>query len=358
MPPISIMIKPASSTCNMRCKYCFYNDVAKNRETPSHGAMSLQTAETVVKKAFAYADGNPVWFNFQGGEPLLAGKTFFRATLNLISRANIKNSPVFLGIQTNGTLIDDEWCEIFKTNDFLVGLSLDGDETANVNRVDKDGNPTFQKVVAAAKLLQKHNVNFNILTVLTKDVAMRIGKIYPFFTSQGFKRLQFIPCLKPLSGEVENPDFYLDEKSYALFLLSAFALYQKDMANGYYTSIRQFDNFVRLAHFERAEQCGMNGHCTHQFVIESDGSVYPCDFYCTDEYLLGNISDNDFFTLEHTNKAVEFIKESLVVDETCKSCEYYMLCKGGCKRERRDVEKCKAYKTFFRFALPYLKNMS
>ena len=121
MPPISIMIKPASSTCNMRCKYCFYNDVAKNRETPSHGAMSLQTAETVVKKAFAYADGNPVWFNFQGGEPLLAGKAFFRATLNLISRANIKNSPVFLGIQTNGTLIDDEWCEIFKTGDFLVG---------------------------------------------------------------------------------------------------------------------------------------------------------------------------------------------------------------------------------------------
>ena len=140
MPPISIMIKPASSTCNMRCKYCFYND---------------------------------------GGEPLLAGKAFFRATLNLISRANIKNSPVFLGIQTNGTLIDDEWCEIFKTGDFLVGLSLDGDETANVNRVDKDGNPTFQKVVAAAKLLQKHDVNFNILTVLTKDVAMRIGKIYP-----------------------------------------------------------------------------------------------------------------------------------------------------------------------------------
>lgn len=122
-----------------------------------------------------------------------------------------------MGIQTNGTLIDDEWCEIFKTGDFLVGLSLDGDETANVNRVDKDGNPTFQKVVAAAKLLQKHDVNFNILTVLTKDVAMRIGKIYPFFTSQGFKRLQFIPCLKPLSGEVENPDFYLDEKAMPCF---------------------------------------------------------------------------------------------------------------------------------------------
>lgn len=90
----------------------------------------------------------------------------------------------------------------------------------------------------------------------------------------------------------------------------------------------------------------MNGHCTHQFVIESDGSVYPCDFYCTDEYLLGNISDKDFFTLEHTNKAVEFIKESLVVDETCKSCEYYMLCKGGCKRERRDVENARRTKPF------------
>ena len=89
MKNYTVMVKPASSLCDLRCKYCFYNDVAKNRETPSHGAMSLQTAETVVKKAFAYADGNPVWFNFQGGEPLLAGKAFFRATLNLISRANI-----------------------------------------------------------------------------------------------------------------------------------------------------------------------------------------------------------------------------------------------------------------------------
>ena len=352
------MIKPASGSCNMRCKYCFYHDVAKNREMPSHGAMSLQTMETIVKKAFAYASGSPVYINFQGGEPLLIGKQFFKATANMIARTNIKKSPVFLGLQTNGTLIDDEWCEIFKANDFLVGLSLDGDEIANANRIDKDGNPTFDKIMASAQLLQKHDVNFNILTVLTRDVAMRIGKIYPFFTSHGFKRLQFIPCLKPLSGEIENPDFYLNEKSYTLFLLSAFALYQKDMAEGNYTSIRQFDNFVRLAHFERAEQCGMNGHCTHQFVIEADGAVYPCDFYCTDEYLLGNILEKDFFTLEHSPVAINFIKESLVVDEACKSCEYYMLCKGGCKRERRDVERCKAYKTFFKFALPYLKNMS
>ena len=91
MKQLSIMIKPASAACNLRCKYCFYNDVAKNRETPSHGAMSLQTAETVVKKAFAYADGNPVWFNFQGGEPLLAGKAFLRATLNDVPILLISN---------------------------------------------------------------------------------------------------------------------------------------------------------------------------------------------------------------------------------------------------------------------------
>lgn len=352
------MIKPASSNCNMRCKYCFYNDVAKNREMPSHGTMSLETAESVLKKAFAYAAGNPVYVNFQGGEPLLAGKRFFLAAANIIARANVKKSPVFIGVQTNGTLVDDEWCEIFKNNGFLVGLSLDGDEIANANRIDKDGNPTFDKAMKAAELLKKHGVNFNILTVLTRDVAMRVGTIYKFFKAHGFDRLQFIPCLKPLCGEIENPNFYLDEKSYTLFLLSAFALYQKDMAENNYTSIRQFDNFVRLAHFERAEQCGMNGHCTHQFVVEADGCVYPCDFYCTDEYLLGNILETDFFALERSPRAVDFIKESLVVDEACKSCEYYMLCKGGCKRERRDVEKCKAYKTFFKFALPYLKNMS
>lgn len=357
MPPLSLMIKPASGKCNLRCRYCFYHDVAENRETPDKGNMSLSLLETTLIKAFKYADGNQMLVNFQGGEPLLAGKGFMRAAINMINRLNVKKSPVYLGIQTNGTLIDEEWCGIFAENRFLVGLSLDGDETANENRVDADGNPTFEKVLNAATLLEKHGVQFNILSVLTAKNAMRIDKIYNFFKSKGFNQIQFIPCLKPLSGDTADNGFYLDCKSYGAFLLTAFALYQNDMKNGRYVSIRQFDNFVKLARFEQAEQCGMNGHCTHQFVVEADGSVYPCDFYCTDEYYLGNISTDDFSSLEHSPRAVAFIRESLEIPEQCKKCEFYMMCKGGCKRERRDLDKCTAYKTFFRLALPYLKRM-
>ena len=357
MPPLSLMIKPASGKCNLRCRYCFYHDVAENRETPDKGNMSLSLLETTLIKAFKYADGNQMLVNFQGGEPLLAGKGFMRAAINMINRLNVKKSPVYLGIQTNGTLIDDEWCGIFAENRFLVGLSLDGDETANENRVDADGNPTFDKVLNAATLLKKHGVQFNILSVITAKNAMRVDKIYNFFKSKGFNQIQFIPCLKPLSGDTADDGFYLDGKSYGAFLLTAFALYQNDMKNGRYVSIRQFDNFVKLARFEQAEQCGMNGHCTHQFVVEADGSVYPCDFYCTDDYYLGNISTDDFSSLEHSPRAVAFIRESLEIPEQCKKCEFYMMCKGGCKRERRDLDKCTAYKTFFRLALPYLKRM-
>lgn len=358
MPPISVMIKPASSACNLRCKYCFYHDVAENRELPFKGMMTTAVLEEILQKAFAFADGADVMLSFQGGEPLLRGKAFFKAFFHMLDRINVRRSPVYLGLQTNGTLIDEEWCDIFKKNNFLVGLSLDGDEIANVNRVDENGEPIFEKVLAAAKLMQERGVQFNILSVLTKSVALRIDKIYNFFKAQGFTNLQFIPCLKPLDGQTDNPDLYMDSKAYTLYLLSAFALYQRDLLNGQYVSIRQFDNFVRLAKFELAEQCGMNGYCTHQYVVEGDGTVYPCDFYCTDDNVLGNIKETDFAKIEKSRKAIDFIKESLITNEKCKKCDYFMLCRGGCKRERISLEKCDAYKTFFKFALPYLKKIT
>lgn len=358
MPPISLMLKPASGKCNLRCKYCFYHDVASNREIKDKGFLSDELLDTILKKAFEYADGKQVLINFQGGEPLLSGKTFMRGVVSKIREINKKGSPVFLGLQTNGTLIDDEWCEIFKENNFLVGLSLDGDKIANRNRVDINGIEVFDKILNAAKLLEKHNVEFNILSVLTAENAVHIDRIYSFFKKEGLKKLQFIPCLKPLNEEVEDESFYLDSKSYETFLIKAFALYKQDMASGNYVSIRQFDNFVNLAHFQRAEQCGMNGYCTHQFVIEADGTVYPCDFYCIDEYCLGNIKDSSFSELEHSKIAMDFIKESLETPDKCKKCEFYMLCRGGCKRERKDIDKCEAYKTFFKLVIPHLKRMS
>ncbi len=370
---ISIMLKPASSSCNLRCKYCFYNDLSSAREVSVRGLMSEDTLKEVLKKAFAFAGKDRVMLSFQGGEPLIAGKQFFYKLHELIRTLNVNRAPVSIGIQTNGTLIDEEWCTIFRRGGYLVGLSLDGDKIANENRIDAQFQPTFDRVLKSAKLLQKNKVDFNILIVLTKRIARRIEPIYAFFKKQGFKHLQFIPMLKPLrflpDGRVDdspnyNPfpskeeDFCLSADDYAYFLKTCFSLYLKDFVGGNYVSIRQFDNYVRLANGQFAEQCGMCGHCNHQFVIEGDGKVYPCDFYCLDCYEMGNINDTDFFVLAKHPIATEFINESLKVEDKCKNCEFFRLCANGCKRERIDVDKCDAMKQFYRYALPHLKRMS
>lgn len=373
MPPISVMLKPASSLCNMRCRYCFYHSLAQNREMPSHGMMSEDTLKNALEKAFAYADGKPVSLSFQGGEPLLAGKDFFRTAERLIKTLNLKGSPVDVGIQTNGTLLDEEWCRMFARFGWLVGLSLDGDRIANAYRVDAEGGETFDKVYAAAKMLQKNHVEFNVLCVLTRPVAERIERIYSFFRRNKFRHLQFIPVLRPLravsgvaagaqtdgaNGVAESDEEWaLTPEAYLTFLKKAFSLYMKDMIDGRYTSVRQFDNFVRLANFGRAEQCGMNGVCSRQFVVEGDGAVYPCDFYCLDEYCIGNINESDFASLENHPVAVKFVEESLTRTEKCEGCKYLRMCGGGCKRERQDVDKCEAYKEFFDYALPNMKRM-
>lgn len=365
MPSVSVMLKPASSLCNMRCEYCFYHSLAGQRSAPSHGMMSGDTLKNVIEKAFAYADGAPVSLSFQGGEPLLAGKDFFRLAEELLRTLNRKRSRVSVGVQTNGTLLDDEWCEMFTRFGWLVGLSLDGDRNNNAMRVFEDGTPSFDAVYAAAKLLEKHRTPFNILAVLTRPVAENIERVYAFFRRNKFRHLQFIPVLRPLrragedaATEEADEDIYLTPAAYLNFLKKAFSLYMKDMIDGRYTSIRQFDNFVLLAGFKRAEQCGMNGECTRQFVVEGDGAVYPCDFYCLDEYLAGNINESSFEELAESPVAVKFLEEGSVLPEKCDGCKYLRMCNGGCKRERIDIDKCEAYTEFFDYALPHLKRMS
>ena len=143
---------------------------------------------------------------------------------------------------------------------------------------------------------------------------------------------------------------------YAQYLIRLFNLYVKDYADGNYVSIRHFDNMVRLFLGQQAEQCGMQGHCGRQFVVEAGGNVYPCDFYCMDEWLLGNINDSDFISLAKCEKSLNFIRESLKVSDKCAGCPYYRVCRGGgCKRNREDRDYCAAYKYFFSGCLPLFR---
>ncbi len=354
---ISVMLKPASSNCNLRCEYCFYHSLSAERQEFSKGMMSIDTANRVIDSALDFAKGTDVYFTFQGGEPLLCGMDFYRHFVSYTKKNNRHGSPIHICLQTNGTLITEEFAEFFKKNNFLIGVSLDGDKTLNSYRIYADGSDSFSDVMRGIELLKRYGVNFNVLSVLTKRTAQNFRKAYRFFKENGLRYLQFIPCLRPMKSNYDE-ELYMDCDDYAEFLSRGFNIYFNDYMRGEYVSIRSFDNYVSLSAGNNAEQCGMNGCCSTQFVVEGDGSVYPCDFYCTDEWYLGNINESSFDALYHGERAAAFLKESFKLSDECKNCGYFYICRGGgCKRNRQDKDYCSAYKKFFSVSEYKMKQM-
>lgn len=343
--PLSIMVKPASSACNLRCEYCFYTAVAKKREVFDKGMLSLETSEKMISSAFECSK-DFVGFVFQGGEPLIRGIDFYREFVSLVKKYNTSGAEVSFALQTNGTLLNDEWCEFFRENNFLVGVSLDGNEEQNKYRVYPDGSASFGDIMGGIELLKKHNVQFNVLSVLTKNLANTFRDSYKFFKSMGFSYLQYIPCLRDFDSD--DDVYVMNNEDYLNYLNSAFRMYYNARLRGTPFSIRQFDNYVLLAHGSCPEQCGMKGGCSEQFVVEGDGSVYPCDFYCNDEQCLGNINDTSFAKMRKSKKALDFISSSFEKKDECIKCKYYYLCRGGgCKRNNASFNYCETYKKFF-----------
>lgn len=330
MPNLSLLIKPVSGACNLRCRYCFYLDESARRQTACFGTMSEPTLQTLVRRAFAYADG-PVSFAFQGGEPLLAGKSFYRRVLALQKQYNTRRLPVTNALQTNGTLLDDEWAELFAQGQFLVGISLDGPASLHDRyRVDTAGAATHARALQGAELLKKHGVPYNILCVVTQQIAAAPDTVFDALAPHGY--LQFIPCLDALDGQ--PGEFSLQPKAYGQFLVRTFDRYEDAWRSDRPVSIRAFDNWVGMLLGQPPESCGMSGRCGHYYVIEADGSVYPCDFYVLDEWRLGNINDTSFFKLANLPLGAEFRRLSIPLPESCRACPYLALCRGGCRRER------------------------
>ena len=332
MPPITILIKPASGLCNMSCEYCFYCDEASKRLQYSYGFMSEKTLKNTIRKTMLRAEGS-IHYAFQGGEPTLCGIDFFKKALSYQKQYNKNNIEVTNALQTNGFALTDEWCSFFKENNFLIGLSVDGTrEIHDSYRHTKTGDDTFDRIINSAKLLDKHKVDYNILTVVTSKVAKNISDIYKFYNKQGWKYQQYIACLDPIN-EVRGAEPYsLTPKVYGKFLIELFELWYKDYKNGKDPYNRQFINYINLA-----------------------GSVYPCDFYAMDEYRLGNFNENNLSEIDEKRIDIGFIEKSLKLDTACYECKYYRVCKGGCQRNR-DLDPntvlysnyfCEAYKIFF-----------
>lgn len=370
MPPLSLLIKPASSSCQMRCTYCFYSDVTSRREIANYGVMSLETLETIIRKAFDYA-GESVAFGFQGGEPTMAGLDFFKHAVALQKQYNTKRIKVSNAIQTNGLNVNDEWAAFFHEQDFLVGLSLDGTKPIHDKyRHDAQGGGTFDRVLEAARCMERHRVEFNILSTVNIDVAENIGKIYYFFKKQGFRYLQFIPCLDELEGGGSQGrqlrEYSLTPEAYGSFLKELFRLWYVDLNTKHPISVRWFDNLVMMLGGYPPESCGMAGRCGVYYMIEADGSTYPCDFYVTDEWRIGSILTDGFAEMSATETARRFQEISCQVADRCKTCPYYAICRGGCRRNREPVSLgcnslntlCPAFEDFFAYALDDLTKIA
>ena len=366
MPSLSILVKPSSGNCNVPCRYCFYHDEQINRDTYSYGFMSEETLETLIKKALSYAD-RECSFGFQGGEPTLSGLDFFRKVVEFQKKYNVHGTRIANAIQTNGLLIDDEWAEFLRENHFLVGLSLDGNKQLHdLNRLDPAGKGTYARVFHAAQVLTAHKVDFNILTVVTGQTADAISKIYSFYRRSGLLYQQYIPCLDPLEEERGSSPYSLTPEKYGKFLKTLFDLWYRDLQAGKFIYIRYFENLLGMLLGGHPESCGMSGNCMIQNIVEADGSVYPCDFYCLDKWKLGNIRDDDFASMAENQTASAFLAEAKREMPDCKGCKWYFICRGGCRRDREPIEEnapvknyfCPAYQEFFEYAMPRLQEVA
>ena len=306
----------------MACTYCFYNDEGENRTTKSYGMMSTSTAHALIDKAL-HDGSDSASFGFQGGEPTLAGLDFLSDFVSY-ARSKAEARRIHFSLQTNGYAIDRKWAALFREHGFLIGLSLDGSKRYHDEyRLDKSGEGTYNRVFNNAKMLQREGVDFNILVTTTRQIARNVDELYDFFKRNGFRYLQFTPCIDPIASQRGSLDYSLTTETFSSFLIRLFRLYHRDWKRGQYTSIRYFDNLVSMMAGYRPEQCGLFGFCPKNYVFEADGSAYPCDFYVLDGYRLGNIIEDGFDDFDARSSEIGFSEKSAEADAECRSCSCF-----------------------------------
>lgn len=362
MPIMHILMKPASGLCNMRCGYCFYTDEMEKREQGSYGIMTPETLENVIRESLSFAEGECT-IAYQGGEPTLAGLDFFRRSIELQEKYNVNKVQIHNALQTNGYLLDEEWCEFFREHHFLVGLSVDGiKSTHDEYRRDASGNGTYFRILESAERLKRHQVDFNILTVVNGRTAPKIRKIYEQYRKLGFGFQQYIACLDPMGEVPGKRDYSLTPAAYGQFLMDLFELWNIDLENGKQPYIRQFENWVAILCGQMPESCEQMGVCNIQNVVEADGGVYPCDFYVIDKYCIGNLNHDSFQVIYDNRRKSGFLESSRNHSKACLECAYFNICRGGCRRHRENPSGifeageqeedrmnyfCQGYKMFF-----------
>ena len=347
--PFQLLIKPVGAACNMRCAYCFYLRAAELFPDDPHPVMPEEVLETMVRGYMGLRFPESV-FAWQGGEPTVAGVGFFRKVVEFQQKYGLSGQVVGNGFQTNGLLIDEEWCRLFRDYRFLVGLSLDGPESVHDRvRLSVGGKATWARTMAAAELMRAHDIAFNVLCVIHAGNVGMGADLIRWFMANGFDYLQFIPCMEPDNPHNVSPDIY------AKFLCEAFDFWSREALGK--VSIRDFDAILG-AKMGAQPMCIFARACNSYIVVEHNGEVFPCDFFVYDEWRLGNVMNASMESFMQTDKYKTFAHRKDKVN-LCRACEWRAQCYGGCQKDRLAAEVsgsptpfCKAYQQFFRHSAP------
>lgn len=378
-----ILAKPAGPICNLDCKYCFYLEKESFLKGENSYKMSDEVLENFIQKYISTQEIPEIQFVWQGGEPTLRNLDFYRKVL-FYQKKHAGDKKIINSLQTNGILLDEMWCSFLKENDFLVGISLDGPKEIHDNyRVDKNGGPTFEKVMKSINILKKYGVPFNVLTCVTSFSAKRGREIYNFFKENGIDFIQFTPIIER-NPEVEDLDIGLKHGNVNLnknsYGLTDYSVRQGDYGQFLNTV---FDEWVKndvgkihVMNFEWALEawlglpstiCIFSKECGRALAIEHNGDLYSCDHYVYPENKIGNILDDNPKELIESAKQKYFGKSKMaMLPKQCLECEVRFACNGECPRHRfektHDGEEglsylCEDYRTFFYHIHPYMKVM-
>lgn len=377
--PLYVMLKPAGAHCNLACKYCYYLEKNKLYPTAQRHLMSDEMLEQFTREYIEAQTMNQVLFTWHGGEPLLRSIDFYRKALSL-QQKYAGGRRIDNVIQTNGTLLTDEWCEFFAQNHWLVGISIDGPQPDHDHyRLTAAGKPSWQKVMQGIKLLKKHGVEWNAMAVVNAYNVNHPLEFYRFFKENGCQFLQFTPIVerltrhedgRTLASLADKNEIPLSEASVApeqwgYFLCAIFDEWVRKDVGKIFVEI--FD--CTLANWMGISPgiCAYSKECGHAGVMEHNGDVYSCDHFVFPEYKLGNIRDHSLIDMLYGEQQQEFsrLKHSSLPRQ-CKECDMEFACHGECPKNRFMKDKygdsglnylCPGYYHYYQHVAPYMDYM-
>lgn len=377
--PLYVMLKPAGAHCNLACKYCYYLEKNKLYPTAQRHLMSDEMLEQFTREYIEAQTMNQVLFTWHGGEPLLRSIDFYRKALSL-QQKYAGGRRIDNVIQTNGTLLTDEWCEFFAQNHWLVGISIDGPQPDHDHyRLTAAGKPSWKKVMQGIKLLKKHGVEWNAMAVVNAYNANHPLEFYRFFKENGCQFLQFTPIVerltrhedgRTLASLADKDEISLSEASVApeqwgYFLCAIFDEWVRKDVGKIFVEI--FD--CTLANWMGISPgiCAYSKECGHAGVMEHNGDVYSCDHFVFPEYKLGNIRDHSLIDMLYGEQQQEFsrLKHSSLPRQ-CKECDMEFACHGECPKNRFMKDKygdsglnylCPGYYPYYQHVAPYMDYM-